>query len=146
MINISKRFMVASAAALISLMGAVGSAESAESRGGVDNPRHNYVVGANARHVNRSRRFSSNRGHHVRRHHFQRYYGYNNNYYSNDDYRYYSYNNHRRYRTYGPSIGLNIPGLSIYLGGNNDCQVFHRRWNATGSRYWRSRYYSCANG
>lgn len=137
MSNITKTFMVASAAALISLMGAMGSAEAAESRGGADNPRQSYVVGANSRRVYHKRYLSSNRGHNFRQRHYQReYYSYNN-YYNN---------NHRRNRYYGPSIGLSIPGLSIYLGQSDDCRVFHRRWNATGSRYWRSRYYSCTNG
>jgi hypothetical protein len=33
-------------------------------------------------------------------------------------------------------------GISIYAGGSA-CGYSYRRWQETGSRYWRSRYYDC---
>jgi hypothetical protein len=34
-------------------------------------------------------------------------------------------------------------GIYIYSGELNGCDHSYRKWQATGSRYWRSRYYEC---
>lgn len=45
---------------------------------------------------------------------------------------------HRRHR------GIGFGGISIDLGSiDSSCRYLHRKWQATGSRYWRSRYYDC---
>ena len=37
-------------------------------------------------------------------------------------------------------------GIYIGLGVSSGCAYSHRKWRATGSRYWRTRYYDCLNG
>jgi hypothetical protein len=37
-------------------------------------------------------------------------------------------------------------GIYIGLGESSRCAYSHRKWRATSSRYWRSRYYDCLNG
>jgi len=37
-------------------------------------------------------------------------------------------------------------GIYIYTGEVNTCGHSYRKWQATGSRYWRSRYYECLEG
>jgi hypothetical protein len=32
------------------------------------------------------------------------------------------------------------------LSDSSHCAYSHRKWRATGSRYWRTRYYDCRNG
>ena len=45
---------------------------------------------------------------------------------------------HRRHR------GIGFGGISINLGDiDSNCRYSYRRWQNTGSRYWRSRYYDC---
>jgi hypothetical protein len=34
-------------------------------------------------------------------------------------------------------------GIYIGLGESSRCAYSHRKWRATGSRYWRTRYYDC---
>jgi hypothetical protein len=45
---------------------------------------------------------------------------------------------HRRHRGFG------FGGISINLGDiDSSCRYSYRKWQATGSRYWRTRYYDC---
>jgi hypothetical protein len=45
---------------------------------------------------------------------------------------------HRRHR------GIGFSGISINLGDiDSSCRYSYRKWQATGSRYWRSRYFDC---
>jgi len=37
-------------------------------------------------------------------------------------------------------------GIYLYLSESSHCAYSHRKWRATGSRYWRTRYYDCRNG
>ena len=39
-------------------------------------------------------------------------------------------------------------GLQIIIGNSrrNTCRTSYRKWQVTGSRYWRNRYYECRNG
>jgi Ni/Co efflux regulator RcnB len=37
-------------------------------------------------------------------------------------------------------------GIYIGLGESSRCAYSHRKWRATSSRYWRSRYYDCLSG
>lgn len=49
---------------------------------------------------------------------------------------------HRHYRrgyVYGAGIPFFYGGYGYYSG----CSYYYRKWKHTGSRYWRSRYYSC---
>ncbi len=41
---------------------------------------------------------------------------------------------------------LRLPGIRIYSGESNSCGYSYRKWQVTGSQYWRSRYYDCRNG
>jgi hypothetical protein len=60
------------------------------------------------------------------------------NYNYNDDYDN-SYRRHNRQRGFG------FGGITIDLGGNSGCGYSYRKWQATGSRYWRERYYDCVS-
>lgn len=66
--------------------------------------------------------------------------GYRNfSYYNGDGYE-------RNYgRRYNSRRGFGIGGISIQLGdiGSSGCRYAYRKWQYTGSRYWRSRYYDC---
>jgi hypothetical protein len=45
---------------------------------------------------------------------------------------------HRRHH------GIGFGGISINLGDDDSsCRYSYRKWQATGSRHWRSRYYDC---
>jgi hypothetical protein len=40
-------------------------------------------------------------------------------------------------------------GPRIFVGGGygySDCEYLYSRWQYTGSRYWRHRYFQCRNG
>jgi hypothetical protein len=43
-----------------------------------------------------------------------------------------------------------FPGRGIYLytgeRGSGGCGYAYRKWQVTGNRYWRARYYDCRNG
>ena len=40
--------------------------------------------------------------------------------------------------------GIGFGGISINLGDiDSSCRYAYRKWQATGSRYWRTRYYDC---
>jgi hypothetical protein len=55
---------------------------------------------------------------------------------NNDDHD--SGNRHRRHR------GIGFGGISIDLGSiDSGCRYSYRKWQATGSRYWRQRYNDC---
>ncbi len=46
----------------------------------------------------------------------------------------------RRHHRFGHS---GYGGIYLYTGEVNGCGYSYRKWQATGSRYWRSRYYDC---
>lgn len=48
-------------------------------------------------------------------------------------------------RRYNSRRGFGIGGIAIQLGdvGSSGCRYAYRKWQYTGSRYWRSRYYDC---
>lgn len=51
---------------------------------------------------------------------------------------------HRYHRNRGLRIG--IPTVRIYSSEYSGCGYSYRKWQITGSRYWRARYYDCRNG
>ena len=55
----------------------------------------------------------------------------------NRDYR------HRRHNN--SFAGRALRGVFI-VGQGDSCSYSYRKWQVTGSRYWRSRYYDCRNG
>jgi hypothetical protein len=54
-----------------------------------------------------------------------------------------AYNN--RGRHHNRVLGTALRGVYI-VGASNGCSYSYRKWQATGSEYWRSRYYECRNG
>jgi hypothetical protein len=44
------------------------------------------------------------------------------------------------------SVGRALREVYILGEGASGCSYSYRRWQATGSRYWRSRYNDCRNG
>src|SRR3990172_2089526 len=54
--------------------------------------------------------------------------------------RQYGHRNHRN-----RILHFGIPQIRIYSGESNGCAYSYRKWQATGSSYWRSRYYDCRN-
>jgi hypothetical protein len=70
-----------------------------------------------------------NSGRHVERRNFSGRYSDGNNNYGR---------HHRRHR------GIGFGGISINLGDiDSNCRYSYRKWQNTGSHYWRSRYYDC---
>ena len=59
--------------------------------------------------------------------------------------RHYGHHRHGRHHRRGYIYGAGIPffygGYGYYGGG---CGYYYRKWQRTGSRYWRNRYYACA--
>ncbi len=44
-------------------------------------------------------------------------------------------------------VGQVIRGIQIFANDSEgSCGYSYQKWHATGSRYWRSRYYDCLNG
>jgi hypothetical protein len=44
-------------------------------------------------------------------------------------------------------VGQVIRGILLFADDSEgSCGYSYRKWHATGSRYWRSRYYDCLNG
>ncbi len=116
MIATKKLKIVTMAAALLAMAGALAPATAAQQRG--DGLKN---FGDNrARHFNGdndSRHFNGDRGRH------------------------YGNRNHRN-----RSLRFSVPGFSIYSGESSGCSYSYRKWQASGSRYWRARYYDCRNG
>jgi len=54
--------------------------------------------------------------------------------------RHYSYRRHHRR---GYIYGAGIPFFYGAYGYNSGCGHYYRKWQRTGSRYWRNLYYSC---
>jgi hypothetical protein len=48
---------------------------------------------------------------------------------------------HRNYRI----VDTALRGVYI-AGASSGCSYSYRKWQATGSAYWRTRYYDCRNG
>jgi hypothetical protein len=44
------------------------------------------------------------------------------------------------------SVGRGLREVYILGEGASGCSYSYRKWQATGSRYWRSRYYDCRSG
>lgn len=44
------------------------------------------------------------------------------------------------------SVGRALREVFILGEGASGCSYSYRKWQATGSRYWRSRYYDCRSG
>lgn len=44
------------------------------------------------------------------------------------------------------SVGRALRGVYIIGEGSGGCSYSYRKWQTTGSPYWRSRYYDCRNG
>lgn len=87
---------------------------------------NNY--GSRHRNFNENRNYG-NESYGSRHHNFSE-----NRYYGNDNYG----GHHRRHR------GIGFGGISIELGSiDSGCRYSYRKWQNTGSRYWRSRYYDC---
>ena len=106
------------AAALLAVMAGIGTAEAADKRHatGVSHAQHSMAAKHNSAGRN-VRRSANNRGHRSgNRHHNSGF------------------------------AGHVLRGISIYAGDGNGCSYSYRKWQATGSRYWRSRYYDCLEG
>lgn len=125
----TSKFMTAAGFALVALMSTLSFTSAASAADGIR--KHNGVSvtignnrsnrGIGTRHVNRRN--------HAQRRNFS---GYSN--YDNNNYR----RHHRRNR------GLGFGGISINLGSiDSGCRYSYRKWQNTGSRYWRRQYYNC---
>lgn len=59
-------------------------------------------------------------------------------------------NEHRgksyRGHNYDRSVGRALRSVIILGEGAPGCSYSYRKWQATGSRYWRSRYHDCRSG
>lgn len=51
-----------------------------------------------------------------------------------------------RGRNHDRSAGRALRGVIILGEGARGCSYEYRKWQATGSRYWRSRYHDCRSG
>ncbi len=116
--------MATIAATLVGLMSAFSPAAVAEANKGQIFGGGNNRSGIAQNHGNRT----FNRGRQLQRRSFSEYRGYNN-----------GNRRHHNRRGFGNSYG----GLYIDLGGDSSCRYSYRKWQATGSRYWRARYYDC---
>ncbi len=115
-------FTMATAAVFVGLLSSFSTVAVAEPNVRIVRPHHDGGVSRN--YVNRDR----NRGNFAQR-----------RYYSDND-RNNNYN--RRHRG---QRGFGFGGISIDLGGASGCGYSYRKWQSTGSRYWRSRYYDCVS-
>ncbi|MEQ1576567.1 MAG: hypothetical protein ABL894_02835 [Hyphomicrobium sp.] len=118
----------AAAAALIGLLGTFATVAQAEIRRNGDGGNRQSAITNNLsnRPVNRGKHYngrSSNRS------------GYS------------SYSSRKYYRSYGNNYrnrGGNGFGIYLDLDSNSSgCSYSYRKWQVTGSRYWRARYYDC---
>ena len=41
--------------------------------------------------------------------------------------------------------GRGFGGVNVVIGGGSSCRSAYRKWQNTGSRYWRERYYDCVS-
>lgn len=113
-----KTMSFASAAVLTALMSFMPAGEAAPRRDGMHGNNHAGNPGTHNRRMGNVRNFGG-------QHHSSR--------------------NYRRHNRNG--LRLVVPGLSIYSNsGSGGCSYSYRKWQATGSRYWRERYYDCRSG
>ena len=122
--NTPLKLSMASSLAVAVVFGAFGLATPAGAdAGNIHGGRH---VG------NHSGHHQWNGGSHSRHNNFSSYRNYDDD---GDNYG----RRHHRHR------GLSFGGISIDLGdgGNEGCRYSYRKWQATGSSYWRTRYYDC---
>lgn len=114
------KFTAVAAAAFISLLGTLSTGANAAARehrnGG------NFQAGITTNQVNRQRHV--NRGGNWQNRSYNR--SYSSNYYGR---------NHRRNNGFGIYLNLATPSTG--------CSYSYRKWQNTGSSYWRSRYYNC---
>jgi hypothetical protein len=136
----TSKFTTAAGIALAALLGTLSFSGTTSAAEGIR--KHNGVSvntphrGANRGNAIRNRSVGENHAVDTNRH--GRRHGnfiVNRNYSDNDD----DYGrNHRRHR------GIGFGGVSINLGDiDSSCRYSYRKWQNTGSRYWRSRYYDC---
>jgi hypothetical protein len=128
----TKKLITAGAAALIALS-TFGTVASAERRSGGDGAGRQIGIAPNISNrglSNGGQLRNRNFGNNVNRRNF----GDNNHNY-----------NHRRHhnrRGYGNRFG----GIYLNFGSTGSgCGYSYRKWQATGSRYWRNRYYDCVS-
>ena len=127
----TSKFMTAAGFALVALMSTLSFSSAASAAEGV---RKHNGVSVNIRNTRSNREFGNRQGRRFSNEQ-RRYYSYNNGY-GNDNYNYRRYNRRNR--------GLGFGGISIYLGNiDSDCRRSYRKWQNTGSRYWRRQYYNC---
>jgi hypothetical protein len=70
-------------------------------------------------------------------------------YYGNNSVRQFNGNRGREFSNWGHrnrTFRFGIPQIRFYSGESNGCTYSYRKWQATGSAYWRSRYYDCHHG
>jgi hypothetical protein len=134
----TSKFTTAAGIALVALMSTLSFSSATSAAEGV---RKNNSVSVNIG----ERRM--NRGDRLRNRNFgeNRFYG-NNNYgrrHRNfSEYSDYGDNNYRRYNRRNRGFGFG--GISINLGSiDSGCRYSYRKWQNTGSRYWRRQYYDC---
>ena len=113
----TKSIMITSAAAFLALMTTLGAAEAAESGERGAGQRHYDLERTRGSHDGNAEHFNDNNGRH---------FGIKGR--------------HSRVFRRG------FPGFRVYSGENSGCSYAYRQWQATGSRYWRERYYDCRNG
>ena len=133
------KITTAVAAAVIGLMGTLSTVANAEIRqhrnGG------NFQAGIASNQVNRQINRNFNRGGNWQNRggNWQNRGGNWNNGYSQRYYGYYGYNDYGR--RYSSNNGF---GIYLNLGTpSSGCGYAYRKWQYSGSRYWRSRYYNC---
>lgn len=129
---IATGFALVAAISTLSFSGATSAAEGARKHTGgsvhTGSGGPNRAVGT----PNANRGFGNREGNRVN-HGPRRNHSFNNGV-GNDNYR----RHNRRNR------GLGFGGISIDLGNiNSSCRYSYRKWQATGSRYWRRQYYDC---
>lgn len=114
------KFMTAAGFALVALMSTLSFSGATSAAEGIR--KHNGVS------VNIGNG-GTNRGNNWRHRNFSENSGYDNNNYRR---------HHRRHR------GIGFGGITIDLGSiDSDCRYSYRKWQNTGSRYWRRQYYNC---
>jgi hypothetical protein len=140
MLRTTAKFTTATGIALVALMstftlaGTASAADGLRKKSGVSAvvPNRGANHGNVVRHRNAGENHAGNNNHHGRRHGN---FVVNRDYSDNDgDYG----RHHRRHR------GIGFGGVSINLGDiDSSCRYSYRKWQNTGSRYWRTRYYDC---
>ncbi len=123
----TSKFTTAAGIALVALMSTLSFSGAAFAAEGI---RKNSGVSVNIGNTRSNREFGNRQGRRFSNEQ-RRYYSYNNDYY-----------NYRRYNRRNRGFGFG--GISINLGSiDSGCRYSYRKWQNTGSRYWRRQYYNC---